>query len=128
MYPIHIQPLQKDEKKMYCDWRRSAVTGLIALGILLAVVTSPLGVDNQLAEAGEEATQENESDWQKAKRETGEAASSVGTAVKETADEAWDATKETSKNAWDATKEATSDTAEAVKEGVEKVVDAIKGD
>ena len=124
---------------MYCDWRRSAVTGLIASGILLAVATSPLGVDNQLAEAGEEATQENERDWQKAKRETGEAASSVGTAVKETAGEAWDATKETagkvwdatketSRKAWDATKEAASDAADAVKEGAEDAGDAITGD
>jgi hypothetical protein len=124
---------------MYCDWRRSAVTGLIASGILLAVATSPLGLDKQVAEAGEKATQANDGDWQKAKRESGEAASSVGTAVKETAGDAWDATKETtgkawdatketSKKAWDATKEAASDTAEAVKEGVHDAVDAITGD
>lgn len=124
---------------MYCDWRRSAVTRLIASGILLAVAISPLGVRDQLAEAGEEATQENEGDWQKAKRETGEAASSVGSAVKETAVEAWDATRETADKAWDATKETAdktweatkevaSDTAEAVKEGVDDAVDAIKGD
>jgi hypothetical protein len=124
---------------MYCDWRRSAVTGLIASGILLAVATSPLGFDKQVAEAGEKATQANDGDWQKAKRESGEAASSVGTAVKETAGDAWDATKETtgkawdatketSKKAWDATKEAASDTAEAVKEGVHDAVDAITGD
>ena len=113
---------------MCSDWRRSAVTGLIALGILLAVATSPLGADNQLAEAGEETALEKESDWQKARRKTGEAASSVGTAAKETAAEAWDTTKETADNAWDAIKEAASDTAEAAKEGVENVVDAIKGD
>ena len=124
---------------MCSDWRRSALTGLIASGILFAVAAGPLGIDNQLAEAGEEATQEKESDWQKAKRETGEAASSVGTAVKETAgeawdatketaDKAWDATKETSKKAWNATKEAASDTAEDIKEGVDDAVDALKGD
>lgn len=124
---------------MYYDWRRSAVTGLIASGILLAVATSPLGVDNPLAEAGEEATQENESDWQKAKRESGEAAGSVGIATKETAGKAWDATKETagkawdatketSKKAWNATKEAASDAGDAVKEGAEDAGDAITGD
>lgn len=124
---------------MYCDWRRSAVTGLIASGILLAIATSPLGLDKQVAEAGEKATQANDGDWQKAKRETGQAASSAGTAVKETAGDAWDATKETagkawdatketSKKAWDATKGAASDTAEAVKEGVHDAVDAITGD
>lgn len=124
---------------MCSDLRRCALTGLIASGLFLAVATSPLGVDNQVAEAGEAATQGREGDWQKAKRETGEAASSVGTAVKETAGEAWDATKETagkawdatketSKKAWDATKEAASDTAEAVKEGVDDAVDAITGD
>ena len=124
---------------MCSDWRRCALTGLIASGILLAVAISPLGVNSQFAKAGEEAIQEKESDWQKAKRETGEAASSVGTAVtetageawdatKDTADKAWDATKETAGKAWDATKEAASDTAEAVKEGVDDAVDAITGD
>lgn len=113
---------------MYCDWRRYALTGLIASGILIAVATGPLILENQHAEAAEEASQENESDWQKAKRETGEAASSVGTAVKETAGDAWDATKETAGKAWNATKKAASETAEAVKEGAESAVDAIKGD
>ena len=112
---------------MSYDLRRCAIIGLIASGIFLAVATSPLRLDNKLAEAGD-VTQEKESDWQKAKRETGEAASSVGTAVKETANEAWDATKETSKKAWHATKEAASETAEAVKEGVDHAVDTIKGD
>jgi gas vesicle protein len=112
---------------MSYDLGQSAVTVLIASGVLLAVAISPLRIDKRLAEAGE-VTQEEESDWQKAKRETGEAASSVGTAVKETVSEAWDATKETCKKAWDATKEAASETAEAVKEGVDDAVDTIKGD
>ena len=112
---------------MSYDLRRSAVTGLIASGILLAVAISPLRIDKRLAEAGE-VTQEKEGDWQKAKRETGEAASSVGTAVKETVSEAWDATKETSRKAWNATKEAASETAEAVKEGVDSAVETIKGE
>ncbi len=135
---------------MYYDWRRSAVTGLIASGILLAVATSILGVDRPLVEAGEETTGTNESSWQKAKRESGEAAGSVGTATKETAGGAWDATKETagkawdatketagkvwdatketSKKAWNATKEAASDAGDAVKEGAEDAGDVITGE
>ena len=71
---------------MVYDWRRSAVTGLIVSGIFLAVATSTLVVHNQPAEAAEETTGADEGNWQKAKRESGEAAGSVGTATKETAE------------------------------------------
>jgi hypothetical protein len=131
--------ISHDEEEMYRDWRRSVLKGIIASSVLIALVTAPLGVRSQLAEAGEKASQENESDWQKAKRETGEATDSVGAAIKETAGKAWgatkstaskvwDATKETSRKAWNATKQAASDAGDGVKEGAKDAGDAIKGD
>ena len=124
---------------MYCDWKRSALIGLIASGIFLAVSISPLVVDNQPAGAGEKTADTDESSWQKAKRESGEATDSVGAAVKETAgkvwgatkrtaSKVWGATKETSRKAWNATKEAASDAGDGVKEGAKDAGDAIKGD
>jgi hypothetical protein len=124
---------------MYCDWRRSALIVLMASGIFLAVSISRLVVDNQPAEAGEQTASTEESSWQKAKRDSGEATDSVGAAIKETAgkvwgatkstaSKVWDATKKTSRKAWNATKEAASDAGDGVKEGAEHAGDAIKGD
>jgi uncharacterized protein YabN with tetrapyrrole methylase and pyrophosphatase domain len=131
--------ISEDEEEMHSDWRRSVLNEIIASSILIALVTAPLGMHTQCAEAGENASQKSESDWQKAKRETGEATDSVGAAIKETAGKAWgttkrtatkvwDATKETSRKAWNATKEAASDAGDAVKEGAKDAGDAIKGD
>jgi hypothetical protein len=124
---------------MYCDWRRSALIVLIASCIFLAVSISPLVIDNQPAEAGEKTAGTDESSWQKAKRESGEATDSVGAAIKETAGKAWgttkrtaskvwDATKDTSRKVWNATKEAASDAGDGVKKGAEDAGGAIKGD
>ena len=113
-------------KNMYYDWRRYALTGLIASGIFLAVSTSILVANDTPAEAGEKTAQTDESTWQKAKRESAEAAGSVGTATKETAGGAWGATKRTAGKAWGATKEAAGKVWDATKKTSRKAWDATK--
>ena len=113
--------------------------GCMVLGLLLALAAMNLCVENPCVRAQEVIAQAEEGRWEKAGRETGEAAGSVGKATKETAGEAWDATKEASGNAWDttkktskkvwrATKKGVCGAVKAVKKGAHEAVDAVKGD
>ena len=116
----------------------SGVYGVIlASSILFPVMIPLLSVGVQAAEPPEKIVPSNKSNWEKAKRETKEATSSIGEATKETAGKGWDKTKGTSKKAWNSTKrtskktwkvmkEALSDTGGAVKKGFGNAVDAIE--
>jgi hypothetical protein len=112
---------------------------IIESSILFPLTTSILCVDVQAAEPSQKTVHTNESNWEKAKRETKEATSSIGGATKETVGKGWNKTKGTSKKAWNSTKrtskktwkvvkEALSDTAGSIKKGFGGAVDAIKGE
>jgi hypothetical protein len=121
----------------FCVWL--VVYGVIvASSILFPIMTSPLCVGTQAKEPPEKIVHKNESNWEKAKRETKEATSSIGEATKETAGKGWDKTKGTSKKAWNSTKttskktwkvmkKSLSDTGGSIKKGFGDAVDAIEG-
>jgi hypothetical protein len=68
----------------------------------------------------------NAGSWEKAGKETSEAASAVGDAAEDSAKAAWDATEEGSRKAWEATKETAEEGWDATKKGANELYEDAK--
>jgi len=99
-----------------------SIVGLFLFGSVSAIFAGSHALKTEVMEV---AAKEGSS-WDKAKKETGEAAGAVGEAVKETSTKAWDATKSTSKEAWETTKDGAEKAADYTTEKSEQAWDKTK--